>query len=104
MTANIFAGDVPLRRIGIGMVPVAVATAVAVAAGTDRLSLLLAGAALLVLLVVGLRSPVLVLGLLVALVPIEEVLAFGEAGRTMADTLHRPRLSYNVAVYHRTLE
>ena len=29
--------------------------------------------------------------------------AFGEAGRTMADTLHRPRLSYNVAVYHRTL-
>ena len=28
--------------------------------------------------------------------------AFGEAGRTMADTLNRPRLSYNVAVYHRT--
>lgn len=29
--------------------------------------------------------------------------AFGEAGRAVAATLHRPRLSYNVAVYHRTV-
>lgn len=29
--------------------------------------------------------------------------AFGEAGRRVADRLTRPRLSYNVAVYHRTL-
>jgi hypothetical protein len=29
--------------------------------------------------------------------------AFGEAGRTVGGTLHRPRLSYNLAVYHRTL-
>jgi SAM-dependent methyltransferase len=29
--------------------------------------------------------------------------AFGEAGRTVAGRLTRPRLSYNVAVYHRTL-
>jgi hypothetical protein len=28
--------------------------------------------------------------------------AFGEAGTTVAATLKRPRLSYNVAVYHRT--
>jgi len=28
--------------------------------------------------------------------------AFGEAGRTMAASLKRPRLSYNVAIYHRT--
>ncbi|HEX7950717.1 MAG TPA: hypothetical protein VF494_10245 [Candidatus Limnocylindrales bacterium] len=28
--------------------------------------------------------------------------AFGERGRTLAATLRRPRLSYNVAVYHRT--
>ena len=30
--------------------------------------------------------------------------AFGEVGRTVAARLTRPRLSYNVAVYHRTLE
>lgn len=29
--------------------------------------------------------------------------AFGEAGRRLASRLTRPRLSYNVAVYHRTL-
>jgi hypothetical protein len=29
--------------------------------------------------------------------------AFGEAGRAVASRLTRPRLSYNVAVYHRTL-
>lgn len=29
--------------------------------------------------------------------------AFGEAGRRLAGRLTRPRLSYNVAVYHRTL-
>jgi hypothetical protein len=29
--------------------------------------------------------------------------AFGEAGRALAGRLTRPRLSYNVAVYHRTL-
>jgi hypothetical protein len=29
---------------------------------------------------------------------------FGDAGRTMAGTMKRPRLSYNVAVYHRTFE
>jgi hypothetical protein len=29
--------------------------------------------------------------------------AFGDTGRTVADGLKRPRLSYNVAVYHRTL-
>ena len=28
--------------------------------------------------------------------------AFGEAGATLAATLKRPRLSYNVAVYHRS--
>ena len=28
--------------------------------------------------------------------------AFGEAGRQLGSTLKRPRLSYNVAVYHRT--
>jgi SAM-dependent methyltransferase len=28
--------------------------------------------------------------------------AFGEAGRQVAATLKRPRLSYNVAIYHRT--
>lgn len=28
--------------------------------------------------------------------------AFGERGRAVAQTLRRPRLSYNVAVYHRT--
>jgi hypothetical protein len=30
--------------------------------------------------------------------------AFGEAGRGVAARLTRPRLSYNVAIYHRTLE
>ena len=30
--------------------------------------------------------------------------AFGEAGRAFAAALKRPRLSYNVAIYHRTLE
>lgn len=29
--------------------------------------------------------------------------AFGEAGRSVAAALKRPRLSYNVAIYHRTL-
>ena len=29
--------------------------------------------------------------------------AFGEVGREVAGTMKRPRLSYNVAVYHRTL-
>ena len=29
--------------------------------------------------------------------------AFGDAGRAVAERLTRPRLSYNVAVYHRTL-
>lgn len=29
--------------------------------------------------------------------------AFGEAGRTLGERLTRPRLSYNVAIYHRTL-
>ena len=29
--------------------------------------------------------------------------AFGEAGRAVAAALKRPRLSYNVAIYHRTL-
>jgi hypothetical protein len=29
--------------------------------------------------------------------------AFGEAGRLVADGLSRPRLSYNVAIYHRTV-
>jgi len=29
--------------------------------------------------------------------------AFGEAGRAMGERLTRPRLSYNVAIYHRTL-
>jgi hypothetical protein len=29
--------------------------------------------------------------------------AFGEAGRTFGAALKRPRLSYNVAIYHRTL-
>ena len=29
--------------------------------------------------------------------------AFGSAGAAVADTVHRPRLSYNVAVYHRTV-
>jgi hypothetical protein len=28
--------------------------------------------------------------------------AFGEAGRTVSEELKRPRLSYNVAIYHRT--
>ncbi len=28
--------------------------------------------------------------------------AFGEVGATVADSLRRPRLSYNVAIYHRT--
>jgi SAM-dependent methyltransferase len=28
--------------------------------------------------------------------------AFGQAGAAMADSLKRPRLSYNVAIYHRT--
>src|SRR4051812_5291795 len=28
--------------------------------------------------------------------------AFGEAGRALGSTLKRPRLSYNVAIYHRT--
>ena len=28
--------------------------------------------------------------------------AFGEPGRTVAAELHRPRLSYNVAIYHRS--
>lgn len=28
---------------------------------------------------------------------------FGDPGRELAATLHRPRLSYNVAVYHRTM-
>ena len=28
--------------------------------------------------------------------------AFGEAGTTVASTLKRPRLSYNVAIYHRS--
>jgi hypothetical protein len=28
--------------------------------------------------------------------------AFGDVGRAVAATLHRPRLSYNIAVYHRT--
>ena len=28
--------------------------------------------------------------------------AFGQAGETVADTLRRPRLSYNVAIYHRS--
>jgi SAM-dependent methyltransferase len=30
--------------------------------------------------------------------------AFGEQGRDVAASLHRPRLSYNIAVYHRTME
>jgi hypothetical protein len=30
------------------------------------------------------------------------VAAFGERGRALAATLRRPRLSYNVAIYHRT--
>ncbi len=30
-------------------------------------------------------------------------LAFGEAGRTVAETMRRPRLSHNVAVFHRTV-
>lgn len=29
--------------------------------------------------------------------------AFGEAGRPVAEALRRPRLSYNIAVYHRTI-
>ena len=29
--------------------------------------------------------------------------AFGDVGRTVAEGLKRPRLSYNVAIYHRTL-
>ena len=29
--------------------------------------------------------------------------AFGEAGRAVGETLTRPRLSYNVAIYHRTI-
>lgn len=29
--------------------------------------------------------------------------AFGETGRRFAETLKRPRLSYNIAVYHRTV-
>ena len=29
--------------------------------------------------------------------------AFGEAGRAFGAALKRPRLSYNVAIYHRTL-
>jgi hypothetical protein len=29
--------------------------------------------------------------------------AFGEAGETVAATLHRPRVSYNLAIYHRTV-
>lgn len=29
--------------------------------------------------------------------------AFGEAGRPVAEALKRPRLSYNIAVYHRTI-
>jgi hypothetical protein len=28
--------------------------------------------------------------------------AFGDAGRAVGETLRRPRLSYNVAVYHRS--
>jgi hypothetical protein len=28
--------------------------------------------------------------------------AFGEAGRVLGEDLRRPRLSYNVAIYHRT--
>ena len=28
--------------------------------------------------------------------------AFGEVGATVAQTLKRPRLSWNVAIYHRT--
>lgn len=30
--------------------------------------------------------------------------AFGDAGRVMGGTLTRPRLSYNVAIYHRTID
>jgi hypothetical protein len=29
--------------------------------------------------------------------------AFGDAGRSVAATLRRPRLSYNLAIYHRTV-
>ena len=29
--------------------------------------------------------------------------AFGEAGRPVAEALKRPRLSYNIAIYHRTI-
>lgn len=29
--------------------------------------------------------------------------AFGEAGRPVAEAMRRPRLSYNIAVYHRTI-
>lgn len=67
-------------RLAIGVFPIIVAAAAAAAARTGMLPLAVGASSLLVLLLIGLRSPVLVLALFAALIPIEDTLNFSGVG------------------------
>lgn len=72
--------EVPVKRIATVLVPALVAAGVAEATATNRLPLALEASALLILLLIGLRSPVLVLVLFAVLVPVEDTLVVSGAG------------------------
>ena len=72
--------EVPIKRIGTLLAPIVVAAGVAEATRTNALPLALGASAVLILLLIGLRSPILVLALFAALVPIENALNFSGVG------------------------
>ena len=80
VTVSSITAEVPVRRIGIALVPAVVAGGVAAAAAVNMLPLALAASALVILLLVGLRSPLTLLALFAALVPVEDTLTFSGAG------------------------
>jgi O-Antigen ligase len=80
VTVGRITAAMPTGRIGALLAPLIVAGAVAAAAAAGMLPLALATSALVILLLVGLRSPLAVLALFAALVPIEDTLTLSGAG------------------------
>lgn len=72
--------EATVKRIATVLAPFVVAAGVAAATETNRLPLALEASAVLILLLIGLRSPILVLALFAALVPIEDALNFSGVG------------------------
>lgn len=80
MTSTSISAAVSIKQIGTVIAPIVLGAGAAVAATTNTLPLALAASGLLILLLIGLRSPVLLLALVAAFIPVQERLVFSGAG------------------------